>query len=90
MTVPHYFTPSQSKRSRWTICDCYTALNSDAYNVGLHQPMHGAMFCITVWQGAGKVDDSLDRTKAEAVKVEAKPTKPMLPPRLAGKGKGKR
>ncbi len=42
-------------------------------------------------QGAGNVDDSLDRTKAEAVKADAsKAAKPLLPPRPAGKGKGKR
>jgi hypothetical protein len=38
-------------------------------------------------QGAGKVDDALDRTKGPASPVSS-PSKPALPPR--GKGKGKR
>mmetsp|Transcript_17379 Transcript_17379/g.37521 ORF Transcript_17379/g.37521 Transcript_17379/m.37521 type:complete len:686 (+) Transcript_17379:137-2194(+) len=40
-------------------------------------------------QGAGKVDESLDRTKAAEPKAEAKSAKPTLPARPA-KGKGKR
>lgn len=43
-------------------------------------------------QGAGKVDESLDRTNAQPVKADAakQSAKPVLPPKPAGKSKGKK